>query len=43
MINGARYRLTKNKKHRSAIHDMMILRDFLLDYKSAYDYIRNIE
>lgn len=39
MISGARYRCSKTKKHRSAIHDMMQLRDELLDYKSASDYV----
>jgi len=42
MINGARYRNTKSKKHRTAIHDMMQLRDELLDFKSASDYVKNI-
>lgn len=40
MINGARYRNNKNKKHRSAIQDMMQLRDELLDYKNSCDYIK---
>lgn len=39
MISGARYRCSKSKKHRSAIQDMMRLRDELLDYKSASDYV----
>lgn len=39
MISGARYR-TKTKKHRSAINDMMQLRDELLDYNSASDYVK---
>ncbi|CAO1394738.1 unnamed protein product [Diamesa tonsa] len=40
LISGARYRLTKTKKHRSAIHDMMQLRDELLDFTSAADYVK---
>lgn len=40
LINGARYRLTKTKKHRSNIHAMMQLRDELLDYKSATNYVQ---
>lgn len=42
MINGARYRSHKNKKHRTAIHDMMQLRDELLDYKSSSEYIKGL-
>lgn len=40
MINGVRYNNTKTKKHRAAIHDMMQLRDELLDYNSASDYVK---
>lgn len=37
MINGARYKSSKSKKHRSAIHEMMTIRDNLLDNQSAYE------
>lgn len=40
MINGARYRCPKNKKHRAAIQEMMQLRDELLDYKSSSEYVK---
>lgn len=39
MINGARYKNTKSRKHRTAIHDMMTIRDDLLDYNSAFETI----
>lgn len=38
MINGARYKNTKSRKHRSAIHEMMIIRDDLLEYTSAFNF-----
>ncbi|XP_063700035.1 uncharacterized protein LOC134830465 [Culicoides brevitarsis] len=39
LINGARYKHSKSKKHRAAIDQLMQLRDELLDYKSAADYV----
>lgn len=40
MIDGVRYINTKSKKHRAAINDLMQLRDEMLDYKSASDYVK---
>lgn len=42
MINGARYKSSKSKKHRAAVDQLMQLRDELLDYKSAADYVECI-
>lgn len=38
MINGCRYTSRKAQKHRTAIDQLMKLRDELLDYKSAFEY-----
>ncbi|XP_055384713.1 serine/threonine-protein kinase haspin homolog [Condylostylus longicornis] len=43
MISGARYRYSKTKKHRSAIQTMMKLRDELLNYNSASDYVESFD
>lgn len=43
LINGARYRYSKTKKHRAAINEMMQERDELLNYTSAFDYISTLE
>lgn len=42
MINGARYKNSKSRKHRNAIDQLMQLRDELLDYKSATNFVQNI-
>lgn len=39
MINGAKYKSSKSKRHRAAVVQLMQLRDELLDYKSAADYV----
>lgn len=41
MINGARYSSRKAQKHRNAIAELMKMRDYFLDYKSACDYAEN--
>lgn len=38
MIDGVRYKKTKNQTHRSAIREMMQLRDEMLENKSAAAY-----
>lgn len=38
MIDGVHYKKTKNQAHRSAIHEMMQLRDEMLENKSAAAY-----
>ncbi|XP_059617551.1 serine/threonine-protein kinase haspin homolog [Phlebotomus argentipes] len=43
MINGAKYKLKHSKKHRDAIEEMMVLRDDLLDFKSASDYAQMLK
>lgn len=40
MINGARYRNSKTKKHRATIQEMMQLRDSILDYKNCSEVIK---
>ncbi|KAJ6648324.1 Serine/threonine-protein kinase haspin like [Pseudolycoriella hygida] len=35
LINGARYKNTKSRKHRSAIEELMVIRDEITNYKSA--------
>lgn len=42
LINGARYKNTKSRKHRLAIEDLMVVRDEILDYKSAVESVSNI-
>lgn len=39
LINGARYRLKQSKKHKTAIRQMMTLRDQVTDFKSAVDLV----
>lgn len=39
MINGARYKSSKTKKHRAAIDHLMQLRDDLLNYRSAANFV----
>lgn len=41
MIDGVRYSSRRAIKHRAAIDDMMKLRDVLLEYRSATDYIES--
>jgi len=43
LINGARYRYSKTKKHRAAVNEMMQERDQLLNYTSAFDYVGTLE
>lgn len=43
LINGARYRHSKTKKHRAAIHDLMEERDELLNYTSATNYVSTLD
>lgn len=43
LINGARYRYSKTKKHRAAVNEMMQERDELLNFTSATDYITSLE
>lgn len=40
MVSGARYKTKKTKQHRAAIDNLMQLRDDLLDYKSATDFVQ---
>lgn len=42
LINGARYKSNKNRKHRSAIEDLMVIRDEITNYKSAVDSVSNL-
>jgi hypothetical protein len=43
LINGARYRYSKTKKHRAAVNEMMQERDELLNFTSASDYVTSLE
>ncbi|CRL00925.1 CLUMA_CG014243, isoform B [Clunio marinus] len=43
LINGARYRYSKTKKHRSAVNELMQERDELLNFLSASDYVDSLE
>lgn len=40
MLDGARYKTKKTKQHRAAIDHLMQLRDDLLEYKSAADFVQ---
>jgi serine/threonine-protein kinase haspin len=42
LINGARYRYSKTKKHRSAINDLMQVRDELLNFPSSFAYVNHV-
>lgn len=42
MINGARYRYGKTQKHRTVLQVMMTLRDNILDFKGAYDFVQTL-
>lgn len=42
LIDGARYKCPKTRKHRQVIHDLITIRDNLLDYKSAADVAMSI-
>lgn len=39
LINGARYKNTKSRKHRLAIEELMVIRDEITNYKSAVESI----
>lgn len=41
MINGVRYKKKTTKIHKNAILKLQELKDTLLDYDSAYDFITN--
>jgi Haspin like kinase domain len=43
LINGARYRSSKTKKHRAAVNEMMLERDDLLNFTSASDYVSSMD
>lgn len=43
LIDGARYRYSKSDKHKSAVNKMMQLRDELLEYQSASEYVDSLQ
>lgn len=42
LINGARYKYPKTRKHRLVIDDLMVVRDELINYKSAVEAIASV-
>lgn len=42
LINGARYKNSKSRKHRAAIDDLMVIRDEITEYKSALESVSNM-